>query len=71
MERPRIRDEAGGYCFREHDDVGMHALRAAESDHGVEQGCAETNAFYRDVVEQAAVRQDAELKHLKATLKYD
>ncbi|TCR74828.1 hypothetical protein [Rhizobium sp. BK376] len=32
---------------------------------------AETNAFYRHSVEQAAARQDLELKHLKATLKYD
>ncbi|MBB3138561.1 hypothetical protein FHS26_006339 [Rhizobium pisi] len=32
---------------------------------------AETNASYREIVEQAAARQEAELKHLKATLKYD
>lgn len=32
---------------------------------------AETNSSYRDGVEQAAARQDADLKHLKATLKYD
>ncbi|MEB3047479.1 hypothetical protein CO652_22940 [Rhizobium sp. H4] len=32
---------------------------------------AETNASYRDTAEQAAARQDAELKHLKVTLKYD
>jgi hypothetical protein len=32
---------------------------------------AETNASYRHSVGQAAARQDLELKHLKATLKYD
>ncbi len=30
-----------------------------------------TNAAYRESVEQAATRQEAELKHLKATLNYD
>ena len=32
---------------------------------------AATNAAYRDVIEQATARQDAELRHLKATLNYN
>ncbi|XAZ25915.1 hypothetical protein LVY75_34525 (plasmid) [Sinorhizobium sp. B11] len=32
---------------------------------------AETSSSYRDGVEQATARQDADLKDLKATLKYD